>query len=293
MLDAVEEVLVCDVVVPVKDVLVKLLVIVMLVDEIVRLVKVPVEVVVEGHPFCSFSQHHSFFASDQLNSQLKYPTSQKNHIVDVMVVVTTVTVDVVPVTELSVMLVDVEPVEVLEVDLLLVVVLDCVVDVLKVEVAVVVEVELTVTLVNVLVRLVLVPVEVVVEGQPFCSLSQHHSFFTSDQAASQLLYPTSQSNHSVVVFVVVVIVTDVAVEVTEVCVLLAEVLVVEILDRVEDVLVSEVDVLVKLDVPVIVVDEAVRVVAVVVTVDVDGQPICCLEQHQTFFVSDQLSSLLL
>ena len=70
MLDTVEEVLVCDVNVPVKDVLVKLLVTVMLVDEIVRLVKVPVEVVVEGHPLCSLSQHHSFFASDQLNSQL-------------------------------------------------------------------------------------------------------------------------------------------------------------------------------------------------------------------------------
>ena len=113
------------------------------------------------------------------------------------VVVTTVTVDVVPVAELSVMLVDVEPVEVLEVDLLLVVVLDCVVDVLKVEVAVVVELELIVTLVNVLVRLVLVRVEVVVEGQPFCCLSQHHSFFMLDQLNSQLLYSTSQSNQIV------------------------------------------------------------------------------------------------
>ena len=109
-----------------------------------------------------------------------------------MVVVTTVTVDVVSVTELRVTLVDV-----LEIELVLVVVLDCVVDVLTVEVAVIVELELIVTLVNVLVRLVLVRVEVVVEGQPFCCLSQHHSFFMLDQLNSQLLYSTSQSNQIV------------------------------------------------------------------------------------------------
>ena len=65
MLDTVEDVLVSETVVSVEDVSVKLDV-----DETVRLVAVLVDVVVEGHPFCSLSQHHSFFASDQLKSQL-------------------------------------------------------------------------------------------------------------------------------------------------------------------------------------------------------------------------------
>ncbi|OLQ03474.1 hypothetical protein AK812_SmicGene13554 [Symbiodinium microadriaticum] len=65
MLDTLEDVLVSESVVRVEDVPVKLDV-----DEKVRLVAVLVDVVVEGHPFCSWSQHQSFFASDQLNSQL-------------------------------------------------------------------------------------------------------------------------------------------------------------------------------------------------------------------------------
>ena len=79
----------------------------------------------------------------------------------------------------------------------------------------------------------------------------------------------------------------------DVCVLLAEVLVVDMLDTVEDVRVCEADVDVKLDVLVLLVDEAVRLVAVLVEVEVDGHPTCWLEQHHSFFASDQLNSLLL
>ena len=68
----------------------------------------------------------------------------------------------------------------------------------------------------------------------------------------------------------------------EVCVLLADVLVVDMLDTVEDVLVCEADVVVKLDVLVLLVDEAVRVVAVLVELEVDGHPTCWLEQHHSF-----------
>ena len=62
-------VLVCEVVVEEKEVVLVIVPDVRVLED-VRQVPVDVDVVVEGQPFSSLSQHHSFFMLDQPNSQL-------------------------------------------------------------------------------------------------------------------------------------------------------------------------------------------------------------------------------
>ena len=121
------------------------------------------------------------------------------------------------------------------------------------------------------VTLVRVAVVAVVEGQAICSHRQHQSFFLADQASSQLWASEAQSNHSVVVAVLVVGPT-----VLYAIVLVAdceEVLVVLLLT-----MLTEVAVLMRVDVAVEVIW-----VWVLVNVEVVGHPSSMVRQHQSFF----------
>jgi len=63
-------VLVCEVVAEEEEIVLVTVPDVRVLEDVVRLVPVDVDVEVGGQPFCSLSQHHSFFKFDQLTSQL-------------------------------------------------------------------------------------------------------------------------------------------------------------------------------------------------------------------------------